>query len=93
MEHFPEQSEALLQSLDLAHRRTLQGELCLSSSSSSGSLAQVGNLGQALRTPQKSKPVSQLSSGKRIVMKKLLVNFIMIIFLMLLVKELVARKI
>lgn len=43
-DHFPDQAEALLQSLDPIYKKALQGELCLSSSSSSGSLAQSGGL-------------------------------------------------
>lgn len=43
-EHFPEQADALLQSLEPSYRRALQGELCLSSSSSSNSLAQSSGL-------------------------------------------------
>lgn len=39
-EHFPDQAEILLQSLEPSYRKALHGELCLSSSSSSGSLAQ-----------------------------------------------------
>ncbi|KAK9712512.1 CLASP N terminal [Popillia japonica] len=52
-DHFPDQAEALLQSLEPSYRKALQGELCLSSSSSSGSLAQaVGGL----RAPRQYRP-------------------------------------
>ncbi|XP_017770144.1 PREDICTED: CLIP-associating protein isoform X3 [Nicrophorus vespilloides] len=58
-DHFPEQAEVLLQSLEPTYRKALQGELCLSSSSSSGSLAQTGNL----RTPRQYRaPMSTQSS-------------------------------
>lgn len=47
-DHFPDQAESLLQSLEPSYRRALQGELCLSSSSSSNSLAPT----PGVRTPR-----------------------------------------
>lgn len=54
-EHFPDHAENLLQSLEPTYRKALQGELCLSSSSSSGSLAQpsIPSSGSSgMRTPR-----------------------------------------
>ncbi|KAF5301656.1 hypothetical protein FQA39_LY10703 [Lamprigera yunnana] len=47
-DHFPDHAEILLQSLEPSYRRALQGELCLSSSSSSNSLAPT----PGMRTPR-----------------------------------------
>ena len=60
-DHFPEQSETLLQSLDAIYRRALQGELSLSGSSSCSSLAQK-NLKPLPKLPPSSS--SHSNNGK-----------------------------
>ncbi|XP_071053520.1 CLIP-associating protein isoform X4 [Onthophagus taurus] len=62
-EHFPDQAEALLQSLEPSYRRALQGELCLSSSSSSGSLAQTGSAYKTSSRQQYRPPTTQSTTG------------------------------
>ncbi|XP_065166997.1 CLIP-associating protein isoform X3 [Atheta coriaria] len=63
-DHFPEQAEALLQSLDPSHRKALQSDLCLSSSSSSGSLAQQGSM--SCRPVRKmAPPLSTDANGRK----------------------------
>lgn len=60
-DHFPEQAENLLQSLEPTYRRALQGELCLSSSSSSGSIAQTA--GYKTTRPYKPAVTPQSATG------------------------------
>lgn len=62
-DHFPEQAEALLQSLEPTYRRALQGELCLSSSSSSGSIAQT--TGFKTSRPYKPAVTPQSATGMK----------------------------
>lgn len=61
-EHFPDQAEILLQSLDLTYRRVLEDEKCLSSSSSSGSIAQA--VGYKTTRPYKSAVTPHSATGK-----------------------------
>ncbi|KAJ8869794.1 hypothetical protein PR048_028802 [Dryococelus australis] len=63
--HFPEQAEALLNSLDISYKRALNGDLTMSNSSSSNSLNQQGRYGT---TPRPRFTGSATVSGSHVVL-------------------------
>lgn len=79
-DHFPEQADALLNTLDSSYKRALFGELSLSNSSSNSSLHHQASLppsryGQSATPTSRSRPIGSAQG----IGKSLMVNFYLFI--------------